>query len=87
MVSVTPEVKFKAKGELKQIREKQYFQSEMASLISLKTGKKMSRIGYWLRENGRREVNSETAVTIARLLKVPVETIFIAVNNEQPVQS
>lgn len=67
-----------ATSSLRQIRDQEhgYSQKEMASLLSLE-GKSISRQYYTLIENGQRPIDVDLAITISRILRQPLEVLFI----------
>lgn len=75
---ITTMSRFKATAKLREIRDQDrgYTQSEMASLLSLE-GKEVSRQYYTLIENGTRPVDVDLAITIARILRQPLEHLFV----------
>lgn len=76
-------VKFKAKLDLKTLREAKCSQEEMANLIAAESGRSIVRSLYGNIENGIRPASTDIALTIARILGVEVTEIFVSGNKEK----
>lgn len=70
-------VKLKAKNTLRQIRENNgYSQFDMASLISIISGNKMSYSKYQKIEQGRYAIDGAEAIAITQILKAKLPELW-----------